>query len=430
MSPLAPNSSYVLKTGSADGSQVFERLPVNAKVIATDENGNPIDGSDNLQTDLNYVANASIVHSGSAISNTVYFQNRPAIGDPPGSPTYRRPVGDPYYTYDGVSHTVITDPSAIVYDVDGYITYPLYSGVSAVYDINQLRIDQKVIQTEIYYSYADSPVLCHEPIKDVNGDYYSPEYYDHNDPNLITNEIYDYFGTRVGRRAVSDFNEDEVVAIHVAFAVTDDWTDGDIKQFYFRSLMKPIKLNASTYYGSSLTFNKGPGILILTAETDERAGFIYLQSYLDNHVVDSESSISKDTRAYIIRVELLRSGTKLKIVSCEYRVPYYYEDTVLERYAQGELTFRVPTFDKYVSNDRVYLGIPYSSSLDIFNSTADEAYSKVTLTIGADFIPSLTGATPCWGFNNLFQTDDSGNSKVQLAIKTYSNITEATADNN
>lgn len=380
--------------------------------------------------DLNYVADASIVHSGSAIANTVYFQNPPAIGDPPGSPTYRMPVGEPYYTYDGGSYTEITDPSTIVYDVDGYITSPLYSGVSAVYDIDQVRIDRKVIQTEIYYSYADPTVLCNEPIKDVSGNYFSPYYYDPNDPNLITNEIYDYFGTRVGRRAVSDFNEDEVVAIHVAFAVTDDWTDGDIKQFYFRSLMKPIKLNASTYYGSSLTFNKGPRLLILTAETDERAGFIYLQSYFDNHVLDSESSISKDKRAYVIRAELLRVGNKIVIVSCEYRVPYYYEDTDLERYSQGELTFRVPTWSKYVSDDTIYLGIPNNSSTDIFDNVSEKAYSKVTLTIGADWVPSLTGATPCWGFNNIFQTDDSGNSKVQLAIKTYSNITEATADNN
>jgi hypothetical protein len=379
--------------------------------------------------DLNYVADASIVHSGSAIANTVYFQN-PAIGDPPGSPTYRMPVGEPYYTYDGGSYTEITDPSTIVYDVDGYITSPLYSGVSAVYDLYNERIDQKVIQTEVYYSYADPAVLCNEPIKDSSGIPFIPYYNDPNDPNLITNEIYDYFGTRVGSRAVSDINEDEVVAIHVAFAVTDDWVDGDIKQFYFRSLMKPIMLNASTYYGSGLTFNKGPGILILTAETDERAGFIYLQSYLDNHVVDSESSISKDSRAYIIRVELQRSGTKIKIVSCEYRVPYYYEDTVLEQYEQGELTFRVPTWDKHVSDDTVYLRIPSSSSLDIFDSIADEAYSKITLTIGADWVPSLTGATPCWGFNNLFQTDNSGNSKIQLAIKTCSNITEATVDNN
>jgi hypothetical protein len=378
--------------------------------------------------DLNYVANASLVYAGSAISNTVYFQNA-AI--PSGSPTYRKPVDAPYYVYNGVDYTEITDPSTITYDVDGYITAPFYGGVSAIFDIYMERIDRKVIQTEVYYSYADPNVLCSEPVKDASGYPLFPTYNSPpEDTNTITNEIYDYFGVRVGRRAVNNFSEDEVVSLHVAFNVTDDWTDGDIKQFYFRSLMKPIKLNASTYYGSSLTFNKGPGLLILTAETDERAGFIYLQSYLDNHVLDSESSISKDKRAYVIRAELLRVGNKIVIVSCEYRVPYYYEDTDLERYSQGELTFRVPTWSKYVSDDTIYLGIPNNSSTDIFDNVSEKAYSKVTLTIGADWVPSLTGATPCWGFNNLFQTDDSGNSKVQLAIKTYSNITEATADNN
>ena len=42
---LSANSAFVLKTGSADGSQHFEKLPTNSGMIGTDENGNPIDNS-------------------------------------------------------------------------------------------------------------------------------------------------------------------------------------------------------------------------------------------------------------------------------------------------------------------------------------------------------------------------------------------------
>ena len=45
MSQLDPNSTYVLKTGSTDFSQKFEKLPLGAQMIGTDENGNPIDNS-------------------------------------------------------------------------------------------------------------------------------------------------------------------------------------------------------------------------------------------------------------------------------------------------------------------------------------------------------------------------------------------------
>lgn len=422
-SPLLPNSSYVLKTGTFDGSQVFEQLPLGAKVIGTDANGNPIDGSDNLQTDLNYVANASLVYEGTQFQDIKYYQE-PAIGSP-----FRIPVGTPFYYYQYGSHDqidLLDPPLVITYDSNGYITSPVNVGTgdSLIFDESRNRIDQKVIHTEIYFSHADPLVRCDEPIKDSLGNPTSPDWNDDSldtDPNQLTNEIYDYNGVRVGRREVSLLNEDAIASVNVEFNIDDTWEEGDIKQFYFRSLMMPIKMNSSVYYGINADLKKVQGRVILTVETEEGIGFIYLHSYADNHVIEDESSIVRTDRAYTIRVDLRRTNDTLVLVSCEYRIPFYYEDTINSIYKQGEFTFRTCNYKTLAGTES---GV--ASSSKIFYPSTKKAYNKVTINIGSDWSPSLVGSSNCWAYYNLAKLDESGDSEVHLCIKTFTNITDAT----
>lgn len=422
MSPLAPNSSYVLKTGSADGSQVFERLPVNAKVIATDENGNPIDGSDNLQKDLNYVAHASLVYEGTEIQDTQYYQN-PEQGE-----FQQKPVGSPYYYYQHGSHDpidLLDPPLVIQYDSNGNITSPVDPGTgdSLIFDYKQNRIDKKETSNTIYFRSDNPSVRCSKPIQNALGESITPSYSSNyeDDPNVITNEIYDYFMVRVGRRETSSMNMDAIAALNVEFNIDDNWEEGDIKQFYFRSLMMPIKMNASTFYGENADLKRIHGKVILSVESEERIGFITFGSYIDIHVLEDESQITRKDRSYVVRADFRRVEDEIVLISCEYKIPYYYEDAVNGVYKQGEFTFKTPNYRSMAGTSN-----GSGSSGKIFYPSIKTAYKKITLNIGSDWSPSLVGRYNCWAYYNLNKIDESGMSDIHLSIKTFSNILDAT----
>ncbi len=424
MSPLVPNSSYVLKTGATDGSQVFERLPLGATVIGTDENGNPIDSSDKIKTDLNYVSHASLVYEGTQIQDTQYYQNpAPPVG-PLFLQTFSKPVGIPHFYFDGSQYQVIaemTTPPTITYDENGYITAPLDGGYSLIYDEFNRRIDQKIVHLETYFD-VDG-LKCNKPIKDVDGRQSFPIYdlRASADPNLITNEIYDFNGKLVVRREVSNLNTDAIAALNVEFNVADDWVEGDIKQFYVRSLMKPIKMNASTYYGdNNADLKKAHGRVILTVETEEKTAYIFLESYADNHILPDESALTIDDRAYVIRIDLRRIEDLIHLISCEYRIPYYYSDDENEIYKQGEFTFKTSNYKTMTCTIN-----GSGTSSELFYPSTETAYTKVTLNIGSEWSQSLVGATDCWAYYNLDKLDESGESDMHLTIKTFSNVTDS-----
>lgn len=426
---LAPNSTYVLKTGAGSGSQTFQRPPSSAVVVGTDENGNFVDASNKLNRELNYSANASLVYYGQNVENTVYYKN--AV-PPSGMPTYRTPTGEPTYYLLGGNYLPLEGSGVeIVYDVDGYITSPMEGGVSTIYDSTETRIDRKVVSSEIFYSDADGTLICSEPVKDAEGYPLSPDYSNPLDNNQITNEIYDVFGVRVLRRRVTDLDTSKVIAMSVKFDIADEWVDGTTKELYFRTLGKPIFLiNSSVYFGNnSVTdgivseFKAAPGLLIFEAGTEQSDGFIFIHSYLDNHVTFNDS-LQIVNRAYNIKIEVLREGLKLKIINAEYRIPYVYMNSDNTILTQGEFTFKTSTWSKSSGDTTQYLNAAYKSSSNIFTVGQTE-YKTIKLSIGTEWPPGVS-TSPCYWWENLFQYDSTGASKMYMSIKTHANITDVT----
>lgn len=426
---LEPNSTYVLKTGATQGSQTFQRPPLSAVAVGTDENGNFVDASNQLNQELNYSANASLVYYGQNVENTVYYKNP----EPPsGSPTYRTPTGVPTYYLSGGDYLPLEGSGvSISYDGSGYITSPLEAGSSAIYDETYTRIDQRVISAEIFYSDVEGTIVCSEPVKDVDGFPLSPDYANPLDNNEITNEIYDVFGIRVLRRKVTDVDTSKVIALSVKFDIADEWVDGTTKELYFRTIGKPIFLiNSSVYFGNgSVTdgivseFKAAPGMLIFEAGTEQSDGFIFIHSYLDNHVTFNDS-LQIVNRAYNIKIEVLREGLKLKVINAEYRIPYVYMNSDNTILSQGEFTFRTSTWSKSSGDTTQYLNAAYQSSSNIFTVGQTE-YKTIKLSIGTEWPPGVS-TSPCYGWENLFQYDSTGASKIYMSIKTHSNITDVT----
>lgn len=206
---------------------------------------------------------------------------------------------------------------------------------------------------------------------------------------------------------------DDIISLHAGFDVADSWADGEIKQFYFRGLCRPIKLNGSNTFDST-TFNKVIGKVIISIEDESSLFYMASNSYIDNHVVSNETSISKEIRSYTLVLEVKRIAAKLWVTGIKYTMPYFHEDSVAGIYSQGEFTFRSfgslypsSTSDNNSTGMQLKYGTPFSNN-DI---------SKVTITIGTDWMP-LTEIGSCNNWIALFTPTTEGN-KMYLSVKPY-----------
>lgn len=443
---LESNSSYILKTGAREGSQSFQKLPPNTGVLGTDENGNLIAG----KAELNYTSRADLVYMGSNVVATNYYLN--PLQAPDNKP-YRTPTSPPKYILDGTNvpadlveiyqvdledpdtYARISDnvPFTIQYSGDFLVAPLTGGGQSKIYDEQAIRIDQKHVGGEVFYSDVAQTTLCNEPVTDVTGtQYISPEYNNTQDSNEITNEIYDALGTRVRRRRVTDFDTSKVLGMSVVFNILDNWEIGTTKEFYFRAIAKPIYLinsdvvfgNGSVPSGVTTTYKSAPGLVIFCAGGNPVEGFIYLHSYLDSHITNDES-LQITNRSYSIKIEVLREGSKLKLVNAEYRIPYVFNNSDNTILTQGEFTFRTSTYDNYISSGGTYLSVVHASSGNIID-LGETAYDTIRLNIGTDWIPGVNPSGTCWGWENLFQSSAGSEAQIYMTVKTNKDITDAT----
>ena len=224
-------------------------------------------------------------------------------------------------------------------------------------------------------------------------------------PDLVHESTYD------GGSYVSG---DDIIALHAGFDVSDSWNDGEIKQFYFRGLCRPIKLNGSSTFPSD-TFNKNIGKVIVSVEDESSLFYLATNSYLDNHVVSDETTISKEIRSYTLKLEMKRVGSEIVTTEVKYTLPYFKEDTVNSIFSQGEFTFRsMGSLFPGTTTDNDYLKMILKYGTPFLNDNI----SKVTITIGTDWMPLSEISGTCASWIALFTPDSEGN-KMYLSVKPY-----------
>jgi hypothetical protein len=207
---------------------------------------------------------------------------------------------------------------------------------------------------------------------------------------------------------------DNIIGLHAGFEISDSWLDGELKQFQFRGICRPIKINGSNQFDST-TFNKVTGKIIISVENNNSLFYIGSNSYIDNHVVSDESYISKEIRSYTLLFEIKRSGSDLVVTSIKYTIPYFKEDSDNGIYAQGEFTFRsMCGSDPGSTGDNKNLGMFLLNGGTAFT---DNDISKITITIGTDWMP-LSEIGSCDNWISLFNPDTEGH-KMYLTIKPF-----------
>lgn len=206
---------------------------------------------------------------------------------------------------------------------------------------------------------------------------------------------------------------DNIIGLHAGFEINDTWLDGELKQFQFRGICRPIKINGSNQFDST-TFNMIIGKIIISIEDADSLFYMGSNSYIDNHVVSNESVISKEVRSYTLYFEIKRVGVELFVTSIKYTIPYFKEDADNGIYSQGEFTFRsMGSLYPGSTSDSNYIKMVLKNGTPFSNNDI----SKVTITIGTDWMP-LTEIGSCNNWITLFTPDTQGHN-MYLTVKPF-----------